>query len=207
MLTSCRVQLLFLVCLTLTAGQAVAQELATPVRLSAIADALIDEASPSSNFSDWSTTRGEPLLSLDATKTVLLRWDFSQVDTSGIVGTGHLEVYTYSLFGLPDNSGLLQIFEIQPSAPAWTDSTITYTSFAAETPLRQSLVLITRSEIAQESLVRTIVPIPNDVLVRLQTGQSQGLALQAQGPVLPSFYSRRAYGGLYAARLAFTISN
>lgn len=191
--------------------QAQVSALVIPERLAATGDAIIDAAAPSINFAGWSTPSGEPLLTTNATKTVLLNWTFTLPDTTAIVGDGTLEVYTHSLLRLPNypsGSGLIRVFEIQANMP-WADSTVTYSSFTASPDLVEAGVLtpVATSDVVPSSRVRTTIAIPEAVLLRLRTGQSSGLALQAVGPISISLYSRKAYAGLYAARLAFSVQN
>lgn len=183
--------------------------LTTPMRLAATQDALIDSAWPATNFASWTTASGEAVLTLDGTKIALLQWDFQNLANRLITGDGTLEIYTHSTLHLSTSGAaapLIRVRTINPAA-SWTEATVTYTSFVdvgdLDSVLSQSPV--GEATPTRNRLTRTVLSIPEAALLSLQDGSAAGLALQLTGPMALSLFSREAYAGLYAARLAFNV--
>jgi hypothetical protein len=72
------------------------------------------------------------LLTVDGTRYVLLRWDLKKLTGKKVIGSGLLELTTYSLQRSPEyikDFGLVRVTEIIGGDPQWNQNEVTYSSF------------------------------------------------------------------------------
>lgn len=163
------------------------------------ADAVIDLRYPSANLADWhdNTGSGDPLLAVSDTQTTLLRFDMSEWKGAQPDGWGVLALTTDRVFraetGL-EEFGELRVLEILAGAEDWQRESVTAESFFAGQP--REAVLNSQMMIdvpaATEAGATTLIGVSPPVLRRLLSGETRGLAIQAQGALFGSFASSLA---------------
>lgn len=149
-----------------------------------------------------------PVLQVDQSKTILLKWDFSNYKGKQIAEAGQLEISTNSLYTRKDNPkdfGEIRFSEILAVTDEWNEETITYNSFRGNKKFHEVVVsqCLIDSEVNGEKNGKTIVTISKPVLQRLVDGRSAGIAILPLGLISATFYDRNTKE--FAPRLRFNI--
>lgn len=176
-------------------------------------DTMIDRAFPDENFNAWVLNDSLlPVLTVDATKIVVLRWDFSQMKGQNIQGEGQLELYTQAVQRRQDNPkdfGEIRICEIIGGPKNWQEEKVTYQTLLNDQPIDK---VINAQTVVDVPLTpgygsKTTVTISQYVLQRLLDGQTSGLAILPLGLINGTLVSREQENDRYAARLRFNLSS
>ncbi|HEX8412739.1 MAG TPA: hypothetical protein VF637_02475, partial [Sphingomicrobium sp.] len=165
----------------------------------ATADATLDTAYPSVNFSGWvnmTTGAKEPLLATSGSQLIVLRFDLSAWRGRAPDGWGVLELTTESVARAPtdlEEFGYLRAAEILGGAPIWRRDTVTLDSFLAGRPRAAVLgQMFMDTPPAEARGAKTRIHVSPPVMRRLLSGEAKGIAIYAQGAVNASFFSTRA---------------
>ena len=175
-------------------------------------DATIDLANRRVNLDDWSAREGGrnvPLLAVDGSRIVILRWDLAAFAGKKVAGSGLLQLTTRSVHRKAEaakDSGLLRVVEIAGGDPGWDERDVTADSFFRGEPLDRALnpQMIIDWPAAVEDGATTLLTIPRPVLQRLVDGTTRGIAVTPLGPVSAAFYAREA-GRERGPRLLFDV--
>lgn len=101
-------------------------------------DTMADSAFPEYNFNNWVQNDSLlPVLTVDATKFILLRWDLSTWKGKTVSGGGQLELYTNAVQRLSDNPkdfGEVRICEIMAGDGNWQEDQVSYQSLLQDKP-------------------------------------------------------------------------
>lgn len=180
--------------------------------VSVSADAIVDKAYPQQVFSDWQAYQGEahvPVLTVDAQKIVLLRWDLGAWAGKQVAGEAQLEIYTHQLQRLassPKDFGEVRVCEIIGGSP-WQEDSVSYQRLLG--PLPPSLVINAQTTVdtplKPERGGATTVVLSRPVMQRLLDGTTHGLAILPLGLINANLYAREHEGGAKAARLRFSL--
>ncbi len=149
-----------------------------------------------------------PVLQIDQSKTILLKWDFSKYKGKQIAEAGQLEITTNSIYrrkDSPKDFGELRFSEILSAADEWNEETVTYNGFTGNKKFHEVIVsqCIIDSKVNYEKNGKTIVTISKPVLQRLIDGKSAGIAILPLGLISATFYDRNTTD--FAPRLRFNI--
>lgn len=167
-------------------------------------DGIINVNFPDVNFDDWYTkdTKGkQKILTVDASKWIILRWDFDQYKNLKAEGSGLLELTTYSLqnggdyvevygedFGM--EFGKIRVIEIIGGDPGWEQDNVTYSSFMQGNDLYDVInsQMIFDAEVSEEQGSKNYITISRPVMQRLLSGKTKGLIIRPLGALNVSFY-------------------
>ncbi len=149
-----------------------------------------------------------PVLQVDQSKTILLKWDFSKYKGKQIAEAGQLEITTNSIYRRKDNPkdfGEIRFLEIIAQTENWSEESVTQNSFLKDNPFYEIICsqCIIDSPVNPGKGQKTIVTISQPVLQRLIEGKSHGIAIKPLGLISASFYDRSNIG--LAAKLRFNI--
>ena len=165
----------------------------------ATADATLDTAYPSVNFSGWvnmTTGAREPLLATSGSQLIVLRFDLSAWRGQTPNGWGVLELTTESVARAPtdlEEFGYLRAAEILGGAPAWKRETVTLDSFLDGRTRAEVLgQMFMDTPPAEARGAKTRIHVSPAVMRRLLSGEAKGIAIYAQGAVNASFFSTQA---------------
>jgi hypothetical protein len=173
-------------------------------------DVSVDSSFPEQNLQEW-VEGGERTLPVDATKTILLRWDFSDLLGKQVTGEGQLEIYTHSLARLKENPkdfGEVRICEIIAGDKKWQEASVTYQSFLHGQPYHEVINEQTTVDtpLAAERGEKIVVTLSQPVLQRLVDGLTSGLAVRPLGLIDASLRDQTNEDGRYAARIRLNVS-
>jgi hypothetical protein len=186
-----------------------ADESAFAVECKVAADVSIDKQYPALNLSGW-VARNEPVLMVDGSKIILLRWDLSDLKGKQVKGSGQLEFYTHSLYQLSEKQkdfGEVRICEIIGGSAAWDETQITYESFLQG---NAQLGVVNEQTIVDTSITpgkgnKTRVTISQPVLQRLVDGTTKGIAILPLGLISTTLMDREVENGRFATRLRLNV--
>jgi hypothetical protein len=179
-------------------------------------DGMIDVEYPDLNFNNWSTQdnsqKKQYVLTINSTQYVILRWDLMKFAGKKVVGSGLLELTTYSLQRSPEymkDFGMVRVTEIIGGDPQWNQNEVTYSSFCKGQSLNSVLnsQMIIDIEVSEKRGGRNLITIPNPVLQRMIDGKTLGLALRPLGVVNASFYAMENQNGKFSAQLHFNLNS
>lgn len=174
-------------------------------------DTMIDSAFPEYNFNHWVQNDSLlPVLTVDATKLILLRWDFSAWQGKTVTGGGQLELYTHAVQRLHEDIkdfGQVRICEIIAGDSRWQEDQVTYQRLLQDQPYEEVInaQTIVDTRITPGYGGKTTVTISQYVLQRLLDGRTSGLAIVPLGLIDASLIAREQQEGQYAARLRFNV--
>jgi hypothetical protein len=178
-------------------------------------DGIIDLQYPDMNFNDWSVQDNDEradVLTVSGTQVVILRWDLSKFAGKKVVGSGVLQLTTYSIqrsFANRKDFGMVRVAEIFGGDPNWDQKEVTFNTFSKG----QSLNLVLNSqmiidvEMNEKQGNANLITISNPVLQRMIDGKTLGMALRPLGAINASFYSMENQNGNFSARLLLNIDN
>jgi hypothetical protein len=160
-------------------------------RLRAVADGMIDLQYPDVNFRRWAALDG-PVLAVNATELVILRWDLTGYAGKRAAGPGLLELTTHSLERTPSDLpefGEVRVTEILGGDPKWDGGTVTLNSLLRGRPLDDVLntQMIIDVNVAGQRGGKTFATISRPVLQRLLDGKTLGLAIRPLGAIHAAF--------------------
>jgi hypothetical protein len=164
-------------------------------------DGMIDIEYPDMNFNDWFSVDNAGrtiLLTVSGTQFVIMRWDLSAYVGKKVVGSGLLELTTYSLqrsSAHVKDFGMVRIVEIIGGDPDWNQKDVTCTKFYQGQPsnvvFNQQMII--DIDVSEKRGNRNLATIPNPVLERM--------AIKPLGAVNASFYAMENLSGSLGAKL------
>jgi hypothetical protein len=161
--------------------------------LPAASSRMVDREFPDRSMDGWTWyANGEAveLLSVDASKVVLVTWDFAGIDPDRIVGEGQFAIRAFGFGRLADSPkdfGEIRICEILDTAdPALAAQG--YAAFLGKYTEEYRINSQTTVDTKVSSSGETVVTLSNPVLKRLASGQSKGLAIRALGLIDAHFH-------------------
>lgn len=173
--------------------------------LSASHCALIRQDFPEVNFSNWRWNGPEgshPLLSVNGSQWIVMRWDVShlssaQVDSLGVLqlrlhshasGGGYVDTYGEDL-GV--EFGKLRVIEILNADPQWQSDSVTYASLTQGLPYEQVFneQMTYDVDLAPDEQGYLRLTLSRPVMQRLLDGTTQGLLIRPLGAVSANFFS------------------
>jgi hypothetical protein len=177
--------------------------------ISVAQDGMIDLEYPDMNFNNWFAQNDSGkinVLTVDGTQYVILRWDLLKYSGKKVIGSGLLELTTYSLQCSPEYAkdfGMVRVTEITGGDPHWNQDEITYDSFckgqSINTVLNAQMIIdISVSELRG---ARNLITISNPVLQRMVDGKTLGLAIKPLGAINASFYAMENQSAEFSAKL------
>ncbi|MDZ7310656.1 MAG: hypothetical protein ONB45_05135 [candidate division KSB1 bacterium] len=176
-------------------------------------DAMIDLEYPDMNFNNWyaqDETGKTDLLTVSGTQLVIMRWDLSQFAGKRVVGSGVLELTTYSLQRSSDylkDFGMVRVVEILGGDPDWDEKSVTCDNLCQGRPLTCVLnsQMIIDIEVAPKRGGKNLITISNPVLQRMIEGKTLGLAIRPLGAVHASFYARENQLEKFSSKLHLNV--
>ena len=147
--------------------------------------AVIDATFPDLNLNEWRASDGTPVLTVDESRFVILRWDFRELADRPVAGSGLLTLHPHSVeqgeHDLPE-LGQVRVVEILEGDAAWTAEEVTFDAFTQRRPLDE--VVNTQMIIDVDPAVgdTTFATIPRPVMQRLLDGRTRGILLRPLGP-------------------------
>ncbi|HEX9974118.1 MAG TPA: hypothetical protein VGD14_18760 [bacterium] len=178
-------------------------------------DGMIDLEYRDMNFNDWySLDGGEKvtLLAASGTQIVILRWDLSKFAGKQVMGTGLLELTTFSAqrsFAIRNDFGMVRVVEILDGDPNWDQQEVTFNTFCQGQSLNQVInsQMIIDIDVNEKHDGQNFITISNPVLQRLVDGKTLGIAIRPLGAVNASFYAMEYNDGNFSARLHFNVDD
>lgn len=164
-------------------------------RVAAAEVAVVDTAYEAVSLTGWHVADAvgkHPVVTVDGTRFVLLRFDFGALAGRRAVGAGVLALTTRVLqqAGLGhEEFGRIRVVEITGGDPAWERETVTFEGWRRGRPLDEvaNPQMIIDLLPAAEPGGATLVTISWPVLQRLLDGRTLGLLLRPLGPISASF--------------------
>ncbi len=171
--------------------------------------AVIDLAHTDVNLGEWSVLDDgaeHPVLTVNGTMWVILRWDLDSFQGRRAADNGLLELTTHSVQRNADETkdfGLVRVVEILAGDPAWRRETVTAASILQGEALDEVFnpQMIIDWPVNETPGGKTWFTISRPVLQRLIDGRTLGLAVTPLGSINASFSN----SGKSAPRLLFDI--
>jgi hypothetical protein len=178
-------------------------------------DGIIDLQYPDINFNDWCALENGArvdLLAVSGSQIVILRWDFSTFAGKQVIGSGLLELTTFSIqrsFTKNKDFGMVRVTEILGGDPDWDQKAVTFVTFCKGQSLNQVLnsQMIIDIDVNEKHDGTNFITISNPVLQRLVDGKTLGIAIRPLGAVNASFYAMEYQSGKFCAKLHFNVDN
>jgi len=182
-------------------------------RIDAAQDGMIDLHHPDANFNRWyvADDAGKtPVLTVDGTRYVVMRWDLQAYAGRQVAGHGLLALTTHSVQRTASDReafGKVRVAEILGGDPAWDRATVTLNSLCQGKPLDAvvNTQMIIDVDVTEAQGRTTLITISRPVLQRLLDGKTRGLLLRPLGAINATFYAMEHAGGAYGPRLYFTL--
>ncbi len=176
-------------------------------------DATIDLRYPEMNFNNWSSqdkNNHTVLLSVSGNQYVILKWDPAQFKGVKVIGSGLLELTTFSLERSPEyekDFGMIRVSEIIGGEQNWDQRNVTYNNFCAGRDLDNVInsQMIIDIDVNEEHGAKNFITISNPVLQRMIEGKTFGLVIRPLGALKASFYSMENNNEKVIAKLHFNI--
>jgi len=177
-------------------------------------DGVIDVENTDVSLHDWGVREGAQrtrLLSVDATRFVILRWDLGAFAGRKAKGPGLLELTTHSVERKAEDVkdfGIVRLVEILGGDPEWDRKTVTTERLCRGQPLERVLntQMIIDWPVTEGEGGKTYLTISRPVLQRMLDGKTLGLALKPLGAIKAAFHSMDDDHGKHAARLLFDLA-
>lgn len=159
--------------------------------------ATIDRREPDANLRDWSAIEPDgtatPILTVNGTQQVILRWDLQAFAGRKIAGSGGLlELTTHSVQRRAEHTkdfGMIRVVEILGGDPRWQRSNVTYESLlqgqSPEDVFNSQMIIDV--DVADRRGERTLVTLSPAVLQRLIDGRTRGIGLIPLGSINAAF--------------------
>ncbi len=181
-------------------------------------DSMLDLTFPNVNLNTWHVSeekREIPVLTVDGSHWVILRFDLSSWRGIQAECSGLLELTTHSVAnastGMRDFGGV-RVTEVLAGDPAWDQQSVTPETLTGGKPIDAVInpQMIIDVEVAEDTLPterggKVLATISRPVLQRLLDGRTKGIALKPLGAISASFYASECEGGRFAARLLFNV--
>lgn len=183
-------------------------------------DALINADFPDVNFNDWHVADADGtarILTVDASQSAILRWDFSAWRGRQVDGAGLLDLTTYSVpqggkyiehFGedLGIEFGKIRVIEILAGDPNWDQHSVTYHSLLhGQDPTDVfNSQMIFDAELAEQRGGKNAIVLPRPVMQRLLEGKTKGLVIRPLGALVASVYASEDQGADRSPTLHFS---
>ena len=182
-------------------------------RIDAAQDGMIDLHHPDANFNRWyvADDAGKtPVLTVDGTRYVVMRWDLQAYAGRQVAGHGLLALTTHSVQRTASDReafGKVRVAEILGGDPAWDRATVTLNSLCQGKPLDAvvNTQMIIDVDVTEAQGRTTLITISRPVLQRMLDGKTRGLLLRPLGAINATFYAMAHAGGAYGPRLYFTL--
>jgi len=171
--------------------------------------AVIDLAHPDVNLGKWSVLDDRakhPVLTVNGTMWVILRWDLGVFAGLRVADHGLLELTTHSVQRNAEEMkdfGLVRVVEILAGDPSWRRATVTVASLVQGEALEEVFnpQMIIDWPVSETPGGKTCFTISRPVLQRLIDGRTLGIAVTPLGSIDASFSTR----GIDAPQLLFNI--
>jgi hypothetical protein len=171
--------------------------------------AVIDLAHPEVNLGKWSVLDDRakhPVLTVNGTMWVILRWDLGAFAGLRVADHGLLELTTHSVQRNAEEMkdfGLVRVVEILAGDPSWRRATVTVASLVQGEALEEVFnpQMIIDWPVSETPGGKTCFTISRPVLQRLIDGRTLGIAVTPLGSIDASFSTR----GIDAPQLLFNI--
>lgn len=176
-------------------------------------DATIDIRYPEMNFNNWSSqdeNNHTVLFSVSGSQYIILKWDLAQFKEMKVIGSGLLELTTFSLERSPEyekDFGMIRVSEIIGGEQNWEQKNVTYNNFCVGRDLDNVInsQMIIDIDVNEENGAKNFITISNPVLQRMIDGKTFGLAIRPLGALKASFYSMENNNEKVIAKLHFNI--
>ncbi len=168
--------------------------------MAATESGMVDRHYPDLNKRGW-VAGDTPVLTLDNTKIVLLRWDLSEIEGRNTDGYGMLELTPFSFYQTTDTDRIefdkIRMVEILAGDPIWNRDSVTFNSFLQGEPLESVLntQMIHDFVLPSKKDEPLYIHLPRPVMQRLIDGKTKGLAFYPLGSLQASFYLGQDAGG------------
>jgi hypothetical protein len=177
-------------------------------------DSMIDIENTDTNLNDWYLRDGDRkvrLLSVDGTRRAILRWDLREFAGKHVVGSGLLELTSYSVTRKAKevkDFGIIRVVEILAGDPSWDQETVTADSLCHYQPMNRVLnpQPIIDWPVTEGNGGKTYLTIPQPVLQRMIDGKALGIAIAPLGAITAAFYAVEDDGGRHGAILRFNLN-
>lgn len=154
---------------------------------------MIDFDHPETSLAGWyAGQERRPVLTVDGTRRVLLRWDIESFEGREVAGRGVLTLTTHAVqraeTGL-EEFGQIRIVEILGGDPEWEGEAVTLESFTQGQRLEDVVngQMITDVSIEEVPGDTTFISLSQPVLQRILEGRTRGLLLRPLGPISAAF--------------------
>ncbi len=162
-------------------------------------DAVIDLQYPGLGFPSWSAYdagAATPVISVDATRYVILRWDLRGYAGRKVAGAGLLDLTTYALERAPQyekDFGMVRVCEIRGGDGEWKEADVSLNSICQGLPLQRVInsQMIIDGDVQGRRGERNLYTISEPVVQRMIDGKTLGIAIKPLGGVHASFFSHR----------------
>jgi len=154
---------------------------------------MVDRAWPGVNFSGW-LAGVEPVLTIDNTKIILLRWDLTSFTGLHADGYGMLELTPFSFYKTTGTDEIefdqIRLVEILKGDENWARDKVTLENFLAGDEIEAVLntQMIIDIDIPSVKDEPRHIHIPRPVIQRMLNGETKGIALYPLGALHASFY-------------------
>jgi hypothetical protein len=181
-----------------------------PISNPALEVGMIDTAWRDLNFSGW-MAGNKPVLTIDNSKLILLRWDLDAYAGQTAESYGMLKLTPHSFF---QNSGTdqlesdrVRLVEILGGDTDWLRESVTYQSFNNSKPLDSVLnsQMIIDIDLPKQKDKPLYIHIPRPVIQRLLNGRTKGIAIYPLGTLHASFYPGNNLNDPLRPKLYFNI--
>lgn len=174
-------------------------------------DGMIDLEYPEMNFNDWSSCESDRsivLLAVSGTQSIIMRWDLGAFAGKKVVGSGLLELTTYSMqrsLTKKKDFGIVRVVEIMGGDPTWDQGEVTYTNLCKGQSMHKVFnpQMIIDVQVVDERNGKNFITISNPVLQRMIDGKTLGLAIRPLGAIHVGFYSMENEDAKSSSRLHF----
>lgn len=184
-------------------------------------DSVINSKYPKVNFNDWHVEEANGpvhILTVDATQSAILRWDFGKFRSPRADGAGILELTTHSVqkggnyievYGedLGVEFGKIRVIEILGGDRDWEQASVTYENLLqGESPEEAfNTQMISDVELSSKRGSKTYVTLSRPVMQRLLEGRTKGLIIRPLGALVGSFYASENTGDV-GPKLHFSLT-
>ena len=177
-------------------------------------DAMIDLKYPEEKFNEWhvSDNSGKvDLITVNTTQFAIMRWDLKKFIGKKIMGSGLLELSTYSVERAQDNRkdfGMVRVTEILEGDPEWSQESVTLNSLCNGNPLTNVIntQMIIDINVKDGKGSKNLITISQPVLQRMIDGKTKGIVLRPLGPINASFYAMENKIDSLTAKLHFNVN-
>jgi hypothetical protein len=181
--------------------------------ITATENAVIDRRETDANLKGWSSlevSEPTPVLTVNGTQLIVMRWDLQAFSGKKAKGSGLLELATHSVQASTQrikDFGLLRVVEILGGEEHWVQETVTYNSLTGGKPYEDvfNTQMIIDIEVSTTRGGRNYVTISNPVMQRLIDGRTKGILLIPLGSISASFYGNRPEDHSGGPKLLFNV--